>query len=195
MFSRVIVEPPVEPLTLAEVKAYRRVDFDDDDALLLSLITAARKHVENFCGISLVTQTRETLYDYFPLYIQLDYGPIQSIASVDYIGTDGVSTALTDYTSDLTRWRLAPSYNGYWPTVRTVYGGVTVRYVAGFAPLEGSPTDYTGNIPADIKAAMQLLIGNWYENREATITGAVNQAIEHAVTALLAPHRMRLSYA
>lgn len=39
-----------EPVTLDELKAWSRVDFDDDDALLESLGTAAREFIEQATG-------------------------------------------------------------------------------------------------------------------------------------------------
>ena len=198
MSSRVIVEPPVEPLTLAEVKLDRAITHDQHDDLLRGLIRAARAHVERYCGLSLVTQTREATFTHFPDYLQLDFGPVQEVLSVDYVASDGTSTALADYLTDLRLGRIAPTYDGYWPTVRTQYNGVTVRYVAGFEPAEGSPTDYTANIPPDLRTAMFLLVGHWYENREATFTGtfrATNAPLEYGVKSLLDLHRMRTGLA
>ena len=37
-----------EPLILSEVKKHCRIDFEDDDNLLISYITAAREWAENF---------------------------------------------------------------------------------------------------------------------------------------------------
>ncbi|MDU7389335.1 head-tail connector protein [Atlantibacter hermannii] len=41
----------------------------------------------------------------------------------------------------------------------------------------------------DVKAAMLLLIGHWYENREATTPGQI-MALPFAVDALLQPYRI-----
>ena len=62
----------------------------------------------------------------------------------------------------------------------------TVQYVAGYPPVEGSdPIDYVGNIPASYKLAMQLLIGDWYENRENTVVGTTTGPLQIAVHQLL----------
>ena len=71
----------------------------------------------------------------------------------------------------------------------------TVQYVAGYPPTEDVPPDYAANVPASIKVAMKLLIGNWYENREAVVVGTTNAMLELGVRALLDPYRLRLGMA
>jgi len=65
-----------------------------------------------------------------------------------------------------------------WPsaTLRPA-NAIVIRFVAGWASL--------GELPLRIKQAMLLLIGHWYENREATITGTISREIEFAVSSLL----------
>lgn len=193
MSSRVIVQPPAEPLTLEQIKLYHAVDHDLHDALLTSLIKAARRYVENNCGISLVTQTREASFNEFGTYLTLDHGPIQSVLSVAYVDSAGEDAELTDteYVVDLALWRIAPVYGTFWPTIQDGYNAVTVSYIAGFTPVEGSPTDYVSSIPEDITTAMQLLIGNWYENRESSIIGTITSVLELGVKELLSPYRRR----
>ena len=45
--------PIIEPVTLAEAKAQCRVEYDTDDELLSSYITAARQWAEGFANIHL----------------------------------------------------------------------------------------------------------------------------------------------
>ena len=47
--------PLTAPVTLEEVKQHCRIDFDEDDELLCSYITAAREWVEGFLNIQLIT--------------------------------------------------------------------------------------------------------------------------------------------
>ncbi|EIC82085.1 head-tail connector protein [Serratia sp. M24T3] len=42
----------------------------------------------------------------------------------------------------------------------------------------------------DIETAMLLLIGHWYENREAVNVGNITSALDFAVIALLQPYRI-----
>ena len=57
MTSTLIAPPGEEPVTLAEAKAWCRIDAADEDALLSALIAAARLQVESLTGRALVTQT------------------------------------------------------------------------------------------------------------------------------------------
>jgi uncharacterized phiE125 gp8 family phage protein len=66
MGLRQITPPAAEPLSLIEAKAHLRVDFPDDDALILGLITASRYAAENICRRVLVTQSWELTLDGFP---------------------------------------------------------------------------------------------------------------------------------
>jgi uncharacterized phiE125 gp8 family phage protein len=44
-----------------------------------------------------------------------------------------------------------------------------------------------GDVPADLRQAVRLLLAHWYDNRVATADGA---AVPVGVSALLAPYRM-----
>jgi hypothetical protein len=46
-----------EPLTLADAKAAMKVAFNDDDALITDLCTAARQWLENYTGVALRPKT------------------------------------------------------------------------------------------------------------------------------------------
>ena len=48
--------PAVEPVSVSEAKQHLRVDIDDDDAYIVSLITAARKYAEEYLDRALVSQ-------------------------------------------------------------------------------------------------------------------------------------------
>lgn len=52
-----------EPVTLAEAKAQCRVEFDTDDDLISSYITAAREYVENFLNKPLVQEDTDPSED------------------------------------------------------------------------------------------------------------------------------------
>lgn len=192
MFSRVIVAPPVEPLTLTEVKLDRAVEHSLHDDLLTALIKTARSYVEDYCSLSLVYQTRELLLDGFESIIELPFGPVQSLLTFQYVNTDGVLTDVTatDYVSHVNRYNavVVPAYSRYFPTPRYEPGAVRLTYTAGYPVAAGSPADYTSGIPPGLKTAMRLLVGNFYENREAT-SDRPQHEVPLAVSALLGQHR------
>lgn len=166
-----IVTPPAsEPLTLAEVKEFLRVDHSDDDATLAIFITAARQLCESYTRMALLPTTFEEYFDDFPQYtgtfkdeIRLSRSPVSAVTYVKYI--DGNETTITanaaDYKIDTISRpaRISPD-NGWFGTYETI-NAVFVRYVAGFAD--------AASVPAPLKHGMMLVIGDMYENRTDSV--------------------------
>lgn len=64
-----LVPPTAEPVTLAQMKLFARVDFPDDDTLFPSFIAASREWCEVFCKRRFRLRTLRLLMDFFPGYI------------------------------------------------------------------------------------------------------------------------------
>jgi len=181
--------PAVRPLTLAEVKAHCRVDSVDDDLLLDGLIDAAVTMLDGHRGIlgrCLIEQTWELYYDEFPSGdLQIPLGDVRAIESVEYVDmTSGlyVEWNVSNYETDLISqpsW-IVPIIG--WPSHMTTTNAMRVTFVAGFGAA-------ASDVPMAIRQAMLMLIGHWYENREATISGVTSMPVPFAVEALLAPFR------
>lgn len=184
---RVTSPPTAEPLSLAEARDHCHVDAFDHDGMLSGYILAARQHVEQTCGIALCTQTLILTMDDFPARgeIVLPRWPVQSIVAFRYIDAAGVlqTWATSEWQSDLHGHepRIAPRSGKSWPTLGEAFAAVQIEFVAGF----GAPHD----IPPAIMQALRLLVGHWYESREAASTGAAARAIDLGVDALLAQYR------
>jgi uncharacterized phiE125 gp8 family phage protein len=184
-----------EPLTRTEAKLHLRLDVADDDALVDALIIAAREWTENYCRRSWARRTLELRLDCFAAEIKLPRGPVSSVTSIQYTDSGGSLAAVPsgDYQADLysTPPRIRTTFGVTWPVTKTgVLNAVLIEYVAGYAPGAGSPTDYAENVPAAVKAAMKLLIGGWYQNREHIVTTPPAE-VPMAVKALLAPYEIR----
>jgi uncharacterized phiE125 gp8 family phage protein len=139
-----------------------------------------------------VQQTLDyTLPDFPAGDIILPVQPVASVTSVTYINGSGVSTPFTSFTliSDGPRSRVVLDYNVTWPSTREHGNAVTVRFVAGYDPTTDSPQSLTGNIPNDLKTAILMLVGDMYENREASTPFETNP--NPAVTALISPYILR----
>ena len=63
---RLATDAASEPVTVADAKAYARVDDSADDTLIGTLITAARKRVEKETGLALMPQTWVAVFDRWP---------------------------------------------------------------------------------------------------------------------------------
>src|SRR5882724_3057083 len=82
MTSTLIAGPGAEPVTLAEAKAWCRVDATDEDALLTALIVAARLQVESLTGGALITQSwRLTVPCPRGRVVPLPLVPVQAVSS------------------------------------------------------------------------------------------------------------------
>lgn len=67
-FAEIVQGPQTEPVTLAELKTWVRVDSDltADDSLLTDEIQAAREDAETYCRRGLITQQLRLVCDRFP---------------------------------------------------------------------------------------------------------------------------------
>ena len=66
MSLKQISAPSLEPITNADAKLHLRVDSNEDDDLLTSLINAAREFCEGFQHRAFITQTWELWLDGWP---------------------------------------------------------------------------------------------------------------------------------
>lgn len=195
MPAKLITAPAAEPVSLAEARAHLRVTHTDEDALIGALITAAREHVESVTGLRLIDQAWELALPAFPdatahwprtaqLFVELPGWPLKSVEAVTYRDAAGVLQTLATeaYRVDDFRRpaRLTPV--GQWPATESDNPlAVRVSYTAGFGE-DGS------TVPAAVRSAILLLIGDLYENRQGQQEAAL--VSNPAVYALLWPHRL-----
>lgn len=183
----VYTAPAVEPLTVDLAAAHLRVDGTGDEQLIEHLITAARRYCETAQGRAYITQTLELQLEDWPCgrEIRLPRPPLQSVTSVKYTNSAGAETTWSsaDYQVDTRSQpgRLVLGYGKSWPTATLRPGGaIVVRYVAGYG--------LAAAVPETARQAMRLLIGHWYEHREAV--GTVGKELEFALSALLEADRI-----
>lgn len=205
MALSLVTAPATEPLSLAEAKAHLRVDQDDENDLIATLVIAAREYVETHTHRALITQTWDYQLDGFPaMWSTVDVDarqvhtgaiwfpkpPLLSVTSLTYVDTAGVTQTWDagNYTVDAPAGpkarmgRLVPAWSLYYPVARTVPNAVTVRFVAGYGG--------AALVPASLKAGMKLLIGNWWLNREAgQIVRGSADILPFGVDALLWPYK------
>lgn len=164
------VDPTVMATTLKRAK--KQVELleteDAHDAHLTALIGAATEHVEQYTRRALITQTWRLTLDRFPCEIVLPRPPVQSVSSITYVDDDGatqtLSSSLYQTCLESSPARIVPAYNEVWPTVRNIPEAVQVTYVAGYG---AAATD----IPEQFQQIILLLVGHWFEHREAIVSG------------------------
>lgn len=183
------IAPTLEPLTLADVAAALRLDSNEilpQAAYLDGLIMAARTFVEDVTTRQLLTATWEARLDWFPGVVKLKKCPVRAVSSITYFDTANVQRTLpiTTYQVDVQSEpaRIIPVYNQIWPYTYSRLQAVTVTFTAGYG-------DTIDTVPASLKHAMLLLIGHWYEHREAVNVGNIGTPFPFAVEALMTPYR------
>ena len=179
-----VTGPTNEPLTLSEAKEHLRLDTDDDDALIVSLIRSARQMIEAATKRALVAQTWNLHIDGgWPYrhglpYIAIPISPVTAVSAITYVDGSSpnptLSTNLYTVAARRTAAYVVPAYNATWPDVRFVPQAVTVRFTAGH-------TD--DNRPEPLVQAMRLLIGHLYEHR-----GDEGGQLPSAVKSLVSPY-------
>jgi len=162
MYLRLVTAPSAEPVSLATVKTFLRVDASDEDAMITSLAKAAREHGENLSRRAFITQTWDMTLDAWPIGLRLRVyrPPLQSITSVKYLDSDNIEHTWTDYTVDTRNEPGMIIFNTLPSIALLKSGAITVRFAAGYGS-SGS------NVPERIINSILALTAYWYENRES----------------------------
>jgi len=181
--------PAAEPVTTAECKSHLNLDESYYDTILDNLALAARQKVEAETGRQLITATYDLVLDKFPAgrrIMHLPKGQVQSVSAITYTDTAGSSATFSasDYIVSIKRdpGSVTPAYDKTWPSARLERDAVQVRWICGY----GGASD----VPQSIKQAILLLVGHWFENREAVLVGPGATVLPMAVESLLAPYRL-----
>ncbi|HVL67196.1 MAG TPA: hypothetical protein VM364_08025 [Vicinamibacterales bacterium] len=199
MRLNLVTGPASEPLSLAEAKAQLVVDADvtADDALITSQIVAARMRAELETNRAFISQVWEVSFDAgFPPLIEVPRPPLITVDAITYVDEAGVSRVMdpSKYQVDAPagpyaeRGRIAPVYGETWPVTRPeTFNAVVVRFTAGYGATAAS-------VPEAIKAAMRLIVGHLYANREdVLVTPLATQLVALPIGAsnLLVPFKSR----
>jgi uncharacterized phiE125 gp8 family phage protein len=182
------IDAATEPVTIDQVQAQCRIDNDDDNAYLSTLITAARQYCEKVTGRAFLSQTWRLSLEGFPCWRQLlhcvgetqgysDWRPcglrapeillprpyLLEVVSITYLDLTGTRQTLdpSQYTvvADAEPARVLPALGCVWPYALWQRGSVQITYAAG----------YLTGVPGTIQLAILMLVAHWYENREATV--------------------------
>lgn len=163
---------PAVAISLADMKQALRVTHSSDDVEIESLIRTGMRLVEHFTGRRLTTQTLVVTMDDFPgseeIYL-MDCAPVQSVTSIAYLDTAGVSQVVLDtsvYTlvDDLHPPFIALNPGQTWPGVYTRRGAVTITIVAGYGAASA--------VPAPMISAIRKFVDYHYNNKALSTTQA-----------------------
>lgn len=182
------VVAPVNPaVSLEEAKLHLRVDGSVEDGLITDLIAAATGFIDGpkGIGIAMITQSWRLSLDRWPCDpISLLLTPVTEIVSVTYV--DGAGDVQTidpaGYIADLDHQppRLRPAPGCSWPSARHQPGAIKIVFKAGYGATAEA-------VPSDLRAALKLILGNLYANRETLPTlGAIGCILDRYRAGIIA---------
>ncbi len=141
-----------------ELKTYVRVEVEDEDALLASLIASALAHGESFTGLSFLQRPHVDILPVSSAWQRVAATPVQSVSNVNTLPAEGPSVplAIAAYAIDIDN-----SGDGW---VRVIESGaakrVSVSFIAGVAP------DWA-SLPQTIRHAVIRLAAHLHAIRDA----------------------------
>lgn len=176
-----------EPISLEDMKVFLRVDHNDEDSLIESLIASARDHVEALTGRALRERTYALTLDRFPTSLELHEAPFVEVDSVAYYDSANESQSFSvdnlEYIHQLrTTLKLKPSVSA--PSVADRTDAVTITYTAGYG-------DNAGECPEGLKQAVRFLTAHYYENRSAIGVNVNLNNMPFAVQALCSQYLIK----
>lgn len=187
-----------EPVTLERARLHLRLDATGtpprhpEDALVEAFVRAAREQAEEFTSRLLTDAVYELRLEAFEPVIELPRAPVSQVASIRYLDDAGVLQTVPAGTAELDAHpehpvvRLLPSQQ--WPVVARGPGAVRIRFTGGY---DSPDVEGTNPMPSSISAAMLLIIGHLYLNREQV---RASPAVEVPMGAqyLMWPYRLNL---
>jgi uncharacterized phiE125 gp8 family phage protein len=166
------------------MRAWLRLDGDAEDALVASLIAAARLAVEAAARRVLIESRWRLVLDGWPAarIVKLPLSPLIAVDAVQVSDAAGTPVGLAsgdyqiDGASDPPRLRVAASAPG--PGVSP--GGIAIDFRAGFGATAAA-------VPDPLRLAVRLLVARWFENRGDALEPA--PALPDDVLSLVSPYR------
>ena len=185
MSSLLLTAPAVEPLSLAEAKAFLRVETGDDDDVIGALIAGSRIHIEAQTRRALITQSWRICVDSWPDDGRLPIlpAPLQTLTAARVYNFDNVAQTLDTGAFVLDKGASALIFAPWaLPAPGRVAAGIELDVTVGYG-------DAAIDVPEALRQAIRLLVAHWYENRGLVAAGTT-VVLPSTVAALLAPYRM-----
>lgn len=156
MKVRVKTAPAAEPVSVSTAMEVLRIDGTESDAIIGSLITAARTFAEETTGISIAEKVYEMAYDmYPPNIIKLPYPELIALNAVTVTDRNGTTTSMAtaSWVVDTFGSALVKKESASYPTITLQEAnGFIIEYTAGYK-----------SVPEDIKQAILLYVKAQFE--------------------------------
>lgn len=185
-----ITAPTDTPVSVEDAVAHVNAQGAGDDTIIEAFLNAAVERLDGHTGIlgrALVTQTWRQDFPGFADRLRLPLATVASITHVKYYDGNNTLQTLSSTVYSLFKdgagpyIELAPAQS--WPGCYSRPDAVQVTFVCGSA---------VASVPAPIKAAILLMVGDLYAFRETAQVGSTAAAaipMSMTVSALIAPYR------
>lgn len=199
MKYKITKQVSTEPISLEEARSHLRISpFGNpprhpDDSYIEYTVSASREWCEQYLNRALATQTITMVLSEFPRSgIKLPLNPVQSIISISYLDKNNALQTISANDYYLDSFDGVIYFNdGYnYPSISSRENSIIINYIAGYA--DGSNKT---PIPFPIKAAILLLVANFYENRQQDQLGSTKvtfNSLPMGIYNLLQPYRLNL---
>ena len=179
--------PALEPLSLDEIRAYLRLETDEDDDLILNFIRAARSAVEQGARRALLAQNWRIRLPRWPReqIVRLPISPILSIDALRCFDANGQAVVLDP--TLLRRDGVCLTFDPAKLSADGFSNGLEIDITGGFGT---KPTD----VPEGLRQAIRLLVSHFYIHRAQALHEERVAHFPPAIAAYVAPWRaMRLA--
>lgn len=184
-------EPATEPVTLAQVKEQLRiVDYDDDDTQLTTMISVARRAIEDMTGRTLIDTVFTQSVREWRTCTEILRGNAHTINSLVYDDTAG-----TEQTVDPATYGIHPFADGCAALAlydeftepdlldRPYVDRVRFEFVAGYGAA-------AGDVPHPLRQAVLYLVAHYYDNRSPVGVNVNLNKVPFTVESLAAPYKI-----
>lgn len=181
-----IAPPAIEPISLADAKAWLRQDANDEDELIQALIVSARMTLEAFTRRFFVTQSWRLVLDAWPrcardAAIAIPFAPFQRVEAVRLFDSLGAAQLLpaSAYRASAAAAGGRLVFEAAPPQPGRAMDGVEIDIVVGHG-------DRAEDTPEPLRRAILACVAYWSENRG---DASANAALPPSVAALASPYR------
>jgi uncharacterized phiE125 gp8 family phage protein len=178
-----LIPPSTEPWSIAEAKSFLRVEHDEDDTIIASLIAAARGHVEALTRRALLVQRWRFVLDAWPGdgRVELRMAPLRGVIAArvfDHANNAAAIDAGTFVADAAANVIASPCWSLPQPGRATA--GIELDVELGYGAL-------ADDVPDALRHAVRMLLATWYDKRSLAAVGATLPA---GLGALIAPYRV-----
>ena len=187
MRPMLITPPAIEPVSLAEAKAWLREESCDEDQLIQTLLVSARMTLEAWTRRYFITQGWRLVCDQWPIstrnpqLIEIAFAPFRTVNAIRIYDANDTATILsaTSYAASSGDHGGRILFNAAPPAAGRAIDGVEIDFMVGY----GATVLQT---PEPLRRAILILVAHWLENRGDDNAIA---ALPPAALALCAPYR------